>query len=114
MLKNFTLKIKNKKINIKVKICKSLFSQLLGLMFKNESPSLLFIFRKPKKISIHSFFCRKFIAIWLIDKNIIDIRIIKPNSLSVKPDKEFNKLLEIPENNIEFKKIQKFIDDKNI
>jgi len=52
----------------KAKPCKSFFSKLRGLMFKKNSPPLLFIFNKEKTLTIHSFFCKPFTAIWL-DKN---------------------------------------------
>jgi hypothetical protein len=37
-------------------------------MFRKNSPPVLFPFRNEGKISIHSFFCRPFTAVWL-DKN---------------------------------------------
>ena len=74
-------------------------------MFKKNSPPLLFIFKKPTRQPIHSFFCKPFIAIWLNKKNqIIEIKKVKPNQLSIKPKQKFTKLLEIPENNPNFKK----------
>jgi uncharacterized membrane protein (UPF0127 family) len=57
-----------KKKEINAQICKSFFSKAFGLMFKKNSPPLLFVFDKEKTLSIHSFFCKPFIAIWL-DKN---------------------------------------------
>jgi uncharacterized membrane protein (UPF0127 family) len=40
-------------------------------MFRKDSPPLLFTFNKEKKLSIHSFFCKPFTAIWLDDKKRI-------------------------------------------
>lgn len=111
-LKNITslkFKIKSKKFEIKVKKCESLYSQIIGLMFKKNSTSLLFIFKKPKSISIHSFFCKKFIAIWFLKEKIICLKIIKPNKFSIKPNKKFDKLLEIPSNSKDFNKICNFV-----
>tara|TARA_Y100000310_G_C20652470_1_gene800194 strand:- start:1414 stop:1743 length:330 start_codon:yes stop_codon:yes gene_type:complete len=105
MVVDYNLKIKDKELTIKVKKCENLLSQIQGLMFRKHSPSLLFIFKKPKKISIHSYFCKPFIAIWLLDDKIIDIKIVEPNTFSVKPKRSFDKLLEIPNNSNYFKEI---------
>lgn len=59
---------KNKKRTIKVKVCKSIWSKFSGLMFRKNSPPLLFVFKKGKNLSIHSLFCKPFKAIWLDDK----------------------------------------------
>ena len=104
VLKNFKLNINNKNVEIKIKECKNILSKAIGLMFKkNESP-LLFTFKKPTKTPIHSFFCRPFIAIWLLNDKIIDIKKINPNRLTIKPRQKYNKLLEVPSNN------EKYID----
>ena len=105
MVVDFNLKIKNQELNLKVKPLINPLQQSLGLMFKKHSPNLLFIFKKPKRTPIHSYFCKPFIAIWLLDNQIIDIKLIEPNQLSIKPKEKFNKLLEIPNNSGEFKKI---------
>lgn len=69
VLENFTYTDeKNKKRTIKVKICKSIWSKFSGLMFRKNSPPLLFVFRKEQTLSIHSFFCKPFEAVWLDDK----------------------------------------------
>lgn len=106
---NFKFKINDNKFKIKVKKCESLYSQIIGLMFKKNSAPLLFKFKKPKSILIHSFFCKKFIAIWFIEDKVIDIKIIKPNQFSIKPNKKFDKLLEIPSNSKDFNKIYNFV-----
>jgi uncharacterized membrane protein (UPF0127 family) len=67
-LQKFDYSENKKKKTINVKICKSIWSKFSGLMFKKNSPPLLFVFNKEKKFSIHSFFCNPFTAIWL-DKN---------------------------------------------
>lgn len=111
MVVNYNLKIGKKEIEIPVKKCENLASQIQGLMFRKESPSLLFIFKKPKKIAIHSYFCQPFIGIWLLDDKIVQMKVVEPNTFSVKPKGKFNKLLEIPNNTKEFKKILKILDD---
>ncbi len=79
-------------------ICSSFFSKLRGLMFRsrNYKKPLLFVFSKPGIYKIHSFFCRKFVAVWMLNDKIIDIRVVKPWKLSVTPKEKFNLLLEIP------------------
>lgn len=112
MVVDYKIKIGNKEITLKVKKLTNIFSHVQGLMFRKNSPPLLFIFKKPKKIAIHSYFCKKFIGVWLLDEKIIDIKLVKPNIFSVKPKEKFNKLLEIPENAKEFEEIMIFLDDK--
>ena len=102
VVKNFNFQLKEKEQKIKVKECKTLYSKFRGLMFKRNSLPLLFIFKKPVKISIHSFFCRPFIAIWFLQNKIIEIRSIKSNKPSIKPKKKFDKLLEVPSNSKEY------------
>ena len=95
VLKKITYQIKNKKHSIKVKLCDTPLKKLRGLMFKKNSPPLLFTFNKTKTLSIHSFFCKPFKAIWLDDKmratKILDIT--KPK-LNISGKGKY--LLEIP------------------
>lgn len=66
-----------------------------GLMFKLSSPNLLFIFNKPAKKSIHSFFCKTFKATWYdYDGTIIESKIIKPFFWDLKPARNFYFLTE--------------------
>ena len=58
--------INGKKKKINAKICNPYFS--LGLMFRKNSPPLLFSLKKEKKFAIASIFCKPFIAIWLDGK----------------------------------------------
>lgn len=90
------LKFKNKKINFDVEVCKWKF---LGLMFsrREKAKALLFDFKKSRRVKIHSFFCPKFLAVWLDDKNkIIEIQKILPWRFHILPKKKFWKLVEIP------------------
>ncbi len=64
-----------KKNKIRVKICRTFFSKVLGLMFRKNSSGLLFVFKKKRKIDIHSFFCKPFQAIFLDDKNRVTKKI---------------------------------------
>jgi uncharacterized membrane protein (UPF0127 family) len=79
---------------------------------RNTNP-LLFKFRKPTKMAIHSWFVFfSFAAIWLNSEGkIIDYKIIRPFTKSAKPKKPFLSLVEIPLNN-ENKKILSFLDGK--
>jgi len=96
VLKKITYFIKGKNKVIKVKKCKNIFSKFSGLMFRKNSPPLLFVFDKIKFLSIHSFFCRPFKAVWLDDKmhstKIVDVKKWK---ISISGRGKY--LLEIPE-----------------
>ena len=74
-------------------------------MFSEKSYALLFIFNKKTQSPIHSFFCRPFIAIWFNDNKIIDIQDINNWRYSIKPRERYDKLLEIPFNNKNYRKI---------
>lgn len=91
----------DKKISIEVKSV-GFFGKFSGLMFKEreKARALLFEFKKPTKIKIHSFFVFfPFIAIWLDEKNkIVDFRVVKPFNLAVSSKKLFKRLVEIPIN----------------
>ncbi|MEN9626325.1 MAG: hypothetical protein RL557_653 [archaeon] len=102
---NFSFKLKGKKITIPVRECRSLFSQMQGLMFSEKTDVLLFIFKKKTRQPIHSFFCKKFVAIWFRDKEIVDVRAVNPWRFSVKPKQLFDTLLEIPVGNQLYNKI---------
>jgi uncharacterized membrane protein (UPF0127 family) len=78
------------------------FGKVIGLMFsrREKAEILLFEFKKPVKMRIHSFFVfYNFIALWLDDKNnVVDLKIVKPFSPSGSSKKPFYKLVEIPIN----------------
>ena len=91
---------KNKKINISVKKV-SVFGKITGLMFKKKTTeSLLFDFKKKTKMRIHSYFVFfNFLTVWLDEKNkVLEWRIVKTFTLSIKPKNYFVKLIEIPIN----------------
>jgi uncharacterized membrane protein (UPF0127 family) len=99
----FRFTYKSKKINLEVEKCDNIFSQARGLMFRKKSKPLLFIFKNKKRRAIHSFFCMPFIAIWFDDEKIIGIKKVRPWKFSIKPRFRFNKLLELPSNDVTFK-----------
>lgn len=83
VLNTFTYYNNGKKTKISVEVCETIWKKGTGLMFRKNSPPLLFIFSKNKKLSIHSFFCKPFRAIWL-DENkkitrVIDVKNWRPN-----------------------------------
>lgn len=94
-LSNFIYSEGKVKKSIKVKECKTIWSKFSGLMFRKNSPPLLFIFNKEKNLSIHSLFCKPFIALWIDDKKRITKKIV-----IVSPGLNFSGrgryLLEIP------------------
>ncbi len=95
VLKNFIYYKKGKKIKIKVEVCDTIWKKFKGLMFRKNAPPLLFIFNKNQTISIHSFFCIPFKAIWLNDRK----QIVKELSIkNWRPNfSDYGKyLLEIP------------------
>jgi len=65
VLKDFSYYHHKKKKRIFVEICDTPWKKAKGLMFRKNSLPLLFLFKKSKKLSIHSFFCRPFSALWL-------------------------------------------------
>lgn len=104
---------KNKKISLDVRVC-SFFGKFSGLMFKKRqsAQALLFEFKNPGKIKIHSFFVFfPFIAVWLDKKErVLGIKKVRPFRISVSvPDgKNFEKLVEIPSNS-KYSGITKFL-----
>ncbi len=84
VLEIFTYYNAGKKTKIPVKVCKTIWSKTRGLMFKKSSPALLFLFNKEKTLTIHSFFCRPFRAIWLDSKkNVTKIEDVKTWKTSI-------------------------------
>ena len=87
--------IDGKKKVVNGKICKSIWSKFSGLMFRKNSPPLLFVFGKNKKISIHSFFCKSFRAIWL-DEKMKATKVIEVKKWKLNFSGNGKYLLEIP------------------
>jgi len=90
-----------KRFFIDLRVC-NFIQRFFGLMFvkKEKAKALLFEFKKPTKVKIHSLFVfLDFIAIWLNKKNkIVDLKIVKPFNFVITPKKSFCKLIEIPMN----------------
>ena len=101
MLKKVSFNYKGKRFNIAAENCDYL-RKISGLMFigKEKARALLFDFKEPVDLKIHSFFVFfPFIAVWLSEKNeIIEVKKVKPFTFSVRPKEKFSRLLEIPIN----------------
>ena len=89
------------KFKLELKICNKV-ERFFGLMFmkRKKAEALLFNFKKSTTLTIHSFFVFfPFLALWLDDKNrIIDLKMIKPFTFSIKPTVPFYRIIEIPFN----------------
>lgn len=113
MKKGVDIIINQNSKKIKIKNVKKLseFGKGIGLMFRcrERCPAMLFEFKQPNKMLIHSLFVFfDFCAVWLDDKNnIVDKKIVKPFRISIGPKKPFYKLVEIPLNT-EYKKIIRY------
>lgn len=104
---------KNKSADVDAKKVSEL-GKLTGLMFRTRNtPILLFEFNQDTDISIHSCFVFfPFLAVWTdSDGEIIEKKVVKPFSFSVRPEKKFRKLVEIPLNS-QNKKIVDFLVGK--
>ena len=110
-MKKETIKVggKEKVLNLKKS---SKVGKVIGLMFKSKNTnSLLFEFNKKTSMKIHSFFVFfDFLVLWIDDKNnVIDFKIVKPFTLSVKSKKPFSKVIEIPVNKKNREDIEFFV-----
>jgi len=96
---NLKIKFNRRYFKIQVKECKGI-KKYLGLMFKFKPTPLLFNFNKETKKPIHSFFCSRFLALWLDKENKVrEFKIVKPFTPLIKPKNKFVKLIEIPLHN---------------
>jgi uncharacterized membrane protein (UPF0127 family) len=87
-------------------ICSSVLSKARGLMFRINPKPLLFVWKKPLRTAIHSFFVfQKFVAVWYYRGKIVEIKLVKPWTFAVTPKVKFNKLLEIPIHSSEMRNI---------
>ncbi len=93
------------------KICKSVLSKTLGLMFSKPQP-LIFIFNKEKIIPLHMFFVFYPIDVLFLDKNKIVVEIkenFKPFTIYTSKNKALY-IIELPKGII--KKSKTKIGDK--
>jgi len=71
-----------------------------GLMFRTKYTSpLIFKFDEPTQLPIHSWFVFfPFTAIWYLNDEEVDRKIVTPFKLSITSQSPFTKLIEIPIN----------------
>lgn len=104
------LRFKGKEILIEDLIKAERMKKFTGLMFKGkDAQAMLFEFPKGKR-TIHSYFCKPFLAIWLNNGKIVEHRLVSPNKPAIIPESEFNQLIEIPMNE-KYKEILGFFID---
>jgi hypothetical protein len=107
------IKLHGKRLEIpRIIRCKN---KALGLMFssKERASNLLFEFASPGFWTIHSFFVfYSFLAIWILENKVVDYKIVKPFSPSVKSQSAFTKLLEIPLNEKNKNLVASLLGDK--
>jgi len=91
-----------KKVSINVSKC-SFLGKMIGLMFsrKENASVLLFDFKYPNRMGIHSYFVFfDFLAVWVDSKGkVIQVDYVKPWTIFLRPRKKYVKLIEIPINN---------------
>ena len=107
------LKTGSRKIKIQKVRKVSEWGKIRGLMFrkKENAKALIFEFKSPTGMSIHSCFVFfDFLALWLDeDNNILEKKIVEPWRFSVSPSVKYYKLLEIPLNNLYYSKVKKIL-----
>jgi len=114
-MKEITYFIDGKREKIDVKICDTIFKKSLGLMFKKNSPALLFVFDKNKTLAIHSLFCKPFKAIWL-DEKMHSTKFVDVKNWKLNISGKGKYLLEIPTplNNNKSPSIKDIAGNRNI
>jgi uncharacterized membrane protein (UPF0127 family) len=102
---------KSKKIKVSVRKVSEI-GKGIGLIFKSKNTeNLLFEFKNKTCMRIHSYFVFfSFLAIWIGQNNeVLDWKMVKPFTLSVKSKKYFSKLVEIPINKKNKKIVEFFV-----
>lgn len=91
-----------------VKECKTILSQGIGLMFRTNITPLLFVLKKPQRITIHTFFMLKTIDVIFLDENkkVVDCITIKPWTWHTSKEK-VKYIIEVLEGTIERTKTRK-------
>ena len=96
-----SIKHKGKILKLEAGEC-GVFKKGIGLMFRSKNTeNLLFPFSSDVRISIHSFFVFfPFLAVWLDGENrVMELKIVRPFTMVIRPKKKFRKLVELPLNN---------------
>ena len=84
------------------KECKTVLSQGIGLMFRTKIIPLLFILKKPQRITIHSFFMLKTIDVIFLNekKEVVDVKTLKSWSWFT-PKERAKYVIEVPKGTIQ-------------
>lgn len=108
------LNFNGKRIKLNLKVC-NFFERFSGLMFcrRKNAKALLFDFKKPTRVRLHSFFVFfPFLVIWLDDQNkVVDVEFVNSLRSSIFCRKPFSKIIEIPFNE-KYKKIVSLVGRK--
>lgn len=100
MIKNQT---RNRIIAKNEKVCRSIFSKSLGLMFSRKSNSLIFVFREEKIIPLHMLFVFYPIDVLFLNKEKIIVEIkenFRPFAFYT-PKNKAKYIIELPNSAIE-------------
>lgn len=93
----FKFSLGDKDFFLEAEKCDTFWKKFRGLMFRKRAEPLVFIFSRPTKTSIHSFFVKqKFLVIWLLKGQVVDVKIVRPWTARVVAKQRFDRLLEIP------------------
>lgn len=109
--KAFFMNYSGRKICVPVKNV-GFFRRGIGLMFRTrETGNLLFSFARPCRVAITSWFVFfPFAAVWLDErKRVLEFRIVKPFTFSLKPRFPSAFLLELPCNQANLKVISSLV-----
>ena len=72
------------------------YLKLRGLMFRSRKKAPIILFNIEKS-DLHSFFVFfRFLVIWLNNGKVVVYEIVKPFSFSIKTEKKFDSILEVP------------------
>ncbi|MSR85944.1 hypothetical protein EXS74_00945 [Candidatus Woesearchaeota archaeon] len=103
-----SIRIGKKLLARKVKVCDTLFSRTLGLMFSPSLPSsqgILLVANQQSKAqtSIHSFFVFfTFDALWVDEnKRVVDRKTVKPFQALIRPREAAKYVIELPRGSTE-------------
>jgi len=105
-------KTRKKILSKDFKICKNLFQKSIGLMFTTKPKTLIFEFKKEKKISLHMFFVFYPIDVLFLNKNkrVVEIKEnFKPFTIYF-PERHALYIIELPNKTIKRSKTK--LNDK--
>jgi len=71
-----TIKAGTKTIAKQAEVCTTMFSQARGMMFRLTPKALIFVFKKPRYVSLHNIFVFRPLDVLLLDinKQIVEIK----------------------------------------